>query len=501
MTPRLAALLLFAVGCAALPDDGALLCNPNPARACPDGFECAADGRCYRIGHAPGDLGALGSDMGPVSCATSASCSTAAPICAQQSCTSCAPEGMSSECATYHPTTPLCGPTGGCVQCFTKDQCESTHQTCDLTAYACASCKTHADCSSGYCNVGTGVCADKSTQYYVDNATTAGCTDTGPGSFAVPFCTIQKGLNTSALNGSKPVIVFAGTYAEAVLVVPARIGNVDFISTMVGIGRPVLKAIGAGSSLSVAGAGTLKATLSVDGFVFDGSGISDGSAAVAITGANGSYSLTTLTLTHSSIRNGQGLGLRAQSNCTLLADSLDVYGNGGGGLQLDTTDFTITNALVRGNGSATATLAGVSIISAGETGKTTLANASIVSNMTSSSSAIESGMGCLAPVAVINTVIVGNTGGPGEVGATCAIQMTSGAYVGAPAGSENLPPTCMLTDLFVNPGNADYHPKKGGAPPCTIVDQGSSNGAPDHDFDGVARPQGALDDIGAFEAK
>jgi hypothetical protein len=56
--------LVFVSGCAALPDDGALLCYANPARACPDGFQCASDGRCYRNGHGPGgnDLG-VSSDM------------------------------------------------------------------------------------------------------------------------------------------------------------------------------------------------------------------------------------------------------------------------------------------------------------------------------------------------------------------------------------------------------------------------------------------------------
>jgi len=505
MMRLLSAVFLLAAGCAALPDDGALQCNPNPARACPQGFECASDGRCYREGHAPdlgtADMSGVGSDMGAIACATSETCPIAAPVCTQQICASCGTEGMSTDCAMYHPTTPLCGPNGGCVQCFTKDQCESTHQTCDLTTYSCAVCKTHADCSSGYCNIATGVCADKTTQYYVNNASTAGCADSGPGSYAVPFCTIQKGLDTSAMNGGRPVVVFGGTYAEAVAVSPATIGNADFVSTMIGIGAPVLKAIGAGSCLAIGGSGTLKMTLSADGFDFDGSAITDSSAVIDINGNSSAYGFTTVTLSHSTIRNGQSYGLLAHAKSSLIADSLDIHGNAGGGVRLDTVDFSIGNALIHGNGSASATSSGLAIIGPGETGKTTLANVTLVSNMTSSSSTIESGLGCLGAVSVLNTVVVGNTGGPGEVSAACGAQMTSNAYAGAPSGNENLPPTCMLTDLFVNPGNADYHPKKGGAAPCTLIDQGSSNGAPDHDLDGVARPQGSLDDIGAYEAK
>jgi hypothetical protein len=54
--------LAFAVaGCASLPDDGALICGPDPAHQCPAGFHCADDSRCYRTGHDP-DLGMVGPD-------------------------------------------------------------------------------------------------------------------------------------------------------------------------------------------------------------------------------------------------------------------------------------------------------------------------------------------------------------------------------------------------------------------------------------------------------
>jgi hypothetical protein len=46
-------------GCAELPADGTLGCNPDPARACPDGYACHG-GFCYRD---PPDLAAVGGDM------------------------------------------------------------------------------------------------------------------------------------------------------------------------------------------------------------------------------------------------------------------------------------------------------------------------------------------------------------------------------------------------------------------------------------------------------
>ncbi|WP_331529226.1 PKD domain-containing protein [Nocardioides sp.] len=51
------------------------------------------------------------------------------------------------------------------------------------------------------------------TEYYVDK-TVAGCADTGPGSGAVPFCTISKGV--SLLQPGSTLYVGNGTYAEPV---------------------------------------------------------------------------------------------------------------------------------------------------------------------------------------------------------------------------------------------------------------------------------------------
>jgi hypothetical protein len=52
-----------------------------------------------------------------------------------------------------------------------------------------------------------------------------------------------------------------------------------------------------------------------------------------------------------------------------------------------------------------------------------------------------------------------------------------------------------LADLFEDPDNFDFRPKKGGA----LVDAGSADNAPATDLNGVSRPQGAGVDIGAYE--
>jgi hypothetical protein len=61
---------------------------------------------------------------------------------------------------------------------------------------------------------------------------------------------------------------------------------------------------------------------------------------------------------------------------------------------------------------------------------------------------------------------------------------------------------CTAASLFTDPGNGNFSPVKGGSPPCTLVNQGTNTGAPDHDYAGTPRPQpaGGADDIGAYEA-
>ncbi len=80
--------------------------------------------------------------------------------------------------------------------------------------------------------------------------------------------------------------------------------------------------------------------------------------------------------------------------------------------------------------------------------------------------------------------------------------MSNNAFVGGTGTNENLPVSRGLTQLFVKPTNGDFHPLKGGTAPCTLVDQGTSAGAPDHDLDGDPRPlpAGGAFDVGACEA-
>jgi hypothetical protein len=131
-------------------------------------------------------------------------------------------------------------------------------------------------------------------------------------------------------------------------------------------------------------------------------------------------------------------------------------------------------------------------------------NLTVVNNL-ATATATAAGINCVAaPSTLANTLVLGNQGpAMPEINAACAPSYS--AFVGGTtSNNENIPITgCGVPDLLVDPAHGDYHPKKGGTRPCTLVDQGTNTGAPDHDLDGVSRPQPAsgTDDIGCYEAK
>jgi len=484
-----------------------------PGRYCNSKSDCTEAGyeKCDTAAHTcvpdslDTDLGTGLPDMTMIGCATSATCPPEAPVCgATQVCASCGATGQSTDCSTNHPTTPLCGPNGGCVECVTKDNCDMIHKTCSPTN-ACVPCVNNGDCTSGLCTAG--VCADKSTLLYVNNAPAAGCSDTGPGSFAMPFCTVQKGLNSGAA-ATKQVVVFSGTYVENLQANNTLNAGNDYVVSAVGIGNPIIKPSATGAALNVAGAPPKQVTVSFDGFTFDGSTLADGSDGIDCSeSGTAAYGKTLVTLTRSTVKGASGMGLLTLQKCTITLDADMFVGNKGGAIKADTSDFTFTNLLLHDNGTAGtatgSTFGGILITAAGEAGKTVLFNLTVVNNV-AQTTASGSGIYCLAaPSTLSNTLVLGNTGPTTEINATCGASFS--AFIGGTgSNNQNIPLTgCAVADLLVNPSQGDYHPKKGGAAPCTLIDKGTNTNAPDHDLEGTSRPQppSGTDDIGCYEAK
>ena len=451
------------------------------------------------------DLGTGGDDMTVIGCTTSSTCPATEPVCSPaQVCSSCGATGMSTECNTYHSSTPFCGSSGGCVECLTKDNCDLVHKTCS-SMNACVPCVDNGDCTSGVCTAG--VCADKATLLYVNNAQAAGCSDAGPGSFAMPFCTVQKGLNAGAA-AAKPVVVFSGTYAENLQANNTLNAGNDYVVTVTGVGNPVVKPSSSGAALAVVGATPKQVTVSFDGVTFDGSTLADGSDGIDCNGGGTpAYGKTLVTITRSTVKGASGIGLLAQAKCTVTLDADIFVGDKGGAIKTDTCDLAFTNLLLHDNGTAGtaagSTFGGILFSAAGEAGKTSMFNMTVVNNV-AATTAGASGILCLAaPTAVTNTVVLGNQGPTTEISAACGASFS--AFIGgAGSNNENIPVTgCGVADLLVDPAHGDYHVKKNGTKPCTLQDQGTNTNAPNHDLEGTSRPQPAsgTDDIGCYEAK
>ena len=391
--------------------------------------------------------------------------------------------------------------------CNDSTDCVASGKTCKQGL--CVPCAAHTECTSGYCVAG--ICGDPTNLVYVSKA----CTPPGTGRFTNPYCLVSDGLLKAA---GQVVVVEAGTYSED-LVFQAD-ANMDLVTTAVAAGTVTLmpKSGGVAALQVLNGVGNAHLTsLTLDGFTISGTTAVPGPPPPAAVICDGSINNgqpndihTTLNMSNISIVNNSGQGSNIKQ-CRFSSDRMILRNNSQGGMVLISAGFSLSNTAIYHNGTNTGMLqsiaGGITIVSAGPSG--TLANVTIVEN--SAGMGVYGGIDCEAPgTTIINTAVLGNTGPAGDINAATCMPSYS-AFVGASAGGTGTNnqdvTTCLAGDLFVAPGNGDYHPKTGGGVPCTLVDDGIDGFggamAPDHDFDGKPRPapQGGKFDIGAYEAQ
>lgn len=455
----------------------------------------------------------IGADLTPMSCTTSADCtSPEQPICgATHECRSCVGPSDNADCAAHDAMTPRCdADTGQCAACRMAMQdvdCDSATPICSADG-SCQKCSAHAQCSSGVCKLdgaSAGACAAASEIAYVDNkgVTPMVCAQTGThdgSSPATAFCDVQAGVDSN-----KPYVLVAGHLGapySKLLISSSKV--VSIIGPGQGVAQPatIYDATNAGVAVSLTGAG-ITASVTLDGMeIGDRTNVTtqDGVLCSAASGAVGR-----LTVRRTTIQRSGKFGVNA-SGCDVTCDGAIIGpGNGTGGIILSSSDATIVNSLIDNNGTTTSNLGGVGFSGTGPTNRAQLINSTIVENTAKNQAGVYSGIDCTmgaAPV-IFNTVVNGNSNG--QINAACSL--TFSAYAGASGPTNTDLTNCSDSALFMNPGGFDFRPKSTPTAPCgvTLLGKGTtalmSIAAPDHDLTSAARPQpaGSMPDIGAYE--
>ncbi|MGH7328535.1 MAG: hypothetical protein ACREJX_09320, partial [Polyangiaceae bacterium] len=215
------------------------------------------------------------SDGSAIACTTSQDCPATAATCTAGTCSPCAATQTPSDCATFHPATPVCNAAGACVECNStgadagaspdcasktstpfcgpNDTCvacltanDCTPQVCG-TDNTCRDCQTNAECPAGACG-DDGKCVPGSMIAYVDNGamSPATCSSTrltkNGYTIATAFCDITDAV------GAKPYIVVIGRGATAPY---SAIINLGGTTTIIGPGGSASPPAVIGGSLAV----------------------------------------------------------------------------------------------------------------------------------------------------------------------------------------------------------------------------------------------------------
>ena len=184
-----------------------------------------------------------------------------------------------------------------------------------------------------------------------------------------------------------------------------------------------------------------------------------------------------------------GGGLRNRYGYATIEDSLFVHNSAQRGSAIDNGGvLTLTNVTVSGNESIQG---GGAVSSLGEA---TLTNVSIVANVNAGN--LPGGL--LGNFALNNTLLAANTGSGNCAGAVSSFghNLSSDGTCGFTSTGDFQNTEPQLTGLQHNGGPTLIH---GLYPNSPAIDAGDPNSCPATDQRGVARPQGAACDIGAYE--
>jgi hypothetical protein len=321
-------------------------------------------------------------------------------FCVGGACVGCG-SAASDACAKRDPTKTACLATGDCGECARDADCMSIAEPiCDTATHACRPCASDNECTGtgpGVCmSEQDGRCASDAETIYVGSAGTAGCSDSGVGSAATPYCTAQVAVSAAKSRGM-PLLIVTGPLTGGF--------------TGVSLTR----------SLTVVGRGAV---------------ITPGPGADGISIVSGELTLRRVTI-RGSAATSTGIGISAAptsgNSVTLHLDTCAVTDNPGGGIFLNGAAFTIANTVVARNGPNPTAWGGIQIQNPPVAGPTTFSLVTIRDNQ-------QVGLACSESIAVANgnagVLATGNAGGI-DISSTCGI--VSCAAAGPDCGAQSGP--------------------------------------------------------------
>jgi hypothetical protein len=377
-------------------------------------------------------------------------------------------------CAAVDASQPYCGPGDICVACIDNSHCPlASDSVCDDQDFQCRGCTAHPECTSLACGIDTGICADEADLVYVDKAGADGAIC---GTLESPCLTIATGLQR-VIGNRNTIVVSVGSYNEAVTVT-------DKTVTIIGNGAVILNPqlpLSDSHAVEVTGTGDLTIT----------------SIEIAPTSANVNTDAVlcsggTLKIEDSSVKGARDIGVIASDNCNLTITASTIADNGGGGILVDASNYSIVNNFIVDNVAggvvsgfrAQATTTNTeqlefNTFARNQRGGTTgFATVCEVSNLVAENNIY------MLPDASVATL---------NVGCSHKFSLFDSADTTAPSTDDN----ASGIAVFVDPSSGNYH-LQSGSPGINAADPAATLTT---DFDGDERPQGGRHDMGADEAE
>lgn len=377
--------------------------------------------------------------------------------------------------------------TGGCKECQADAQCSDTSPICDTATNACRSCLVDDECPSRVCNVDTGAClAEVEVVYAASNGgDAAACTLDSP-------CSLTRAVSVASDNASRSTVrLLPGLYGAPLTISEATV-------SLVGPGATHQATSGTRSiELGV------RANVTIRGLALDTDrGLS----------CEGSPIGAMLSLRDLTIDAAENLTI---GKCSLVMRNVSVSLDGqsivtlGTGSVFDSERVRFTSPGAPRSVSASGVQMAIRVVntlfdnvsfSFGPQDTNTMSNLAFAFNTVFINGTFSPVVSCTASgtgvTAIENNIVLklGNQGVQDAInGSNCvATHNVLFPQNAAIAGDNN-----VADPMLVDPTNHDFHPKPGSPAIDTAVP--SLGIDPILDLEGVARPQGAAADIGAFE--